>query len=138
MARAWPSPNRIPHQHAQICAPSQEEAAELLNVSMTLERRHLDASQRGSTSTALAGSIASAMRLLVKAILAGTSDKFIRGSHDTDTMLGHLESGRGLGRDIIEGFLHGVPGINSGSVKQQLANLKASGLIGDDMAVSPW
>jgi hypothetical protein len=87
-----------------------------------------NATQRGTTSTALAGTIASAIRFLLKDVLTeGTSAEFCRGSRDVDTMLGHLVSGRGIGRDSILDFLKDVPGINQYTVEHQLANLKASG-----------
>jgi hypothetical protein len=50
-------------------------------------------------------------------------------------MLGQAITERGLGREIIEEFLDGIPGINKKTVTQQLANLKASG---DYDEISCW
>jgi len=81
----------------------------------------------------------SAYRFLTKVVLAGgVSQKFL-GNHDLPKLRGNLEHGRGLGADLILDFLNGprdehtgerphpIPGVNTGSVIQQLANLKASG-----------
>jgi hypothetical protein len=79
-----------------------------------------NATQRGSTSTALAGTVASAARILAKMAF-------------TDTLPPTLEISRveiekhGIGWATICKFLPDIHGINSGSVQQQLANLKASG-----------
>jgi septal ring factor EnvC (AmiA/AmiB activator) len=40
---------------------------------------------------------------------------------------GRIASSDGIGRDLILDFLHDTPGINAGSVRQQLSNLKTSG-----------
>ena len=89
-----------------------------------------NATQRGNSGTALAGSVASAIRFLGKAIMTGAdlgkifprwsqkAQEVVRGQFVTDT---------GVGWSVIEDFLTDVPGINEGTVKQQLANLKASG-----------
>lgn len=90
-----------------------------------------NATQRGNTSAALAGSVASAIRYLSKAILTGNRNllkNFSEGSeYSLGSLQGNLTSEKGLGRDIVVSFLDGTPGINEGSVQQQLANLKASG-----------
>ena len=44
-----------------------------------------------------------------------------------ETLRGQLQTDKGLGQSVIVTFLKGVPGINDGSVQQQLANLKSSG-----------
>lgn len=89
-----------------------------------------NATQRGNSGTALAGSIAAAIRITAKAALTGTvlktgSGNFSRSS--LDEVRGNLGSERGIGRDVLLAFLDGVPGINEGVVKQQLASLKDSG-----------
>jgi hypothetical protein len=56
---------------------------------------------------------------------AGGTENFFRSS-DLPELRGNLTSERGLGREIIVRFLDGVPGINDGTVQQQLANLKSS------------
>jgi hypothetical protein len=87
-----------------------------------------NATQRGNSSTALAGTVASAVRYLAKAIMTGevVSQKFL-GKDDLAKVQGNITSQRGLGEDIILRFLTDIPGINSGVVQQQLANIKASG-----------
>ena len=58
----------------------------------------------------------------------GVIQKFLNESGlDLDTIRCHLTGERGLGQKIIVKFLDGTPGINDGSVQQQLASLKASG-----------
>jgi ParB-like nuclease domain len=85
-----------------------------------------NATQRGNTSTALAGTVASAVRFLAKAILTGVTEKFF-SDFDLQTLRSHLLGERGLGREVLLAFLPDIPGINAGSVQHQLANLKASG-----------
>lgn len=86
-----------------------------------------NATQRGNTSTAVAGSVASAVRFLAKAVMTGTSEEFFGGSRGLETVRGQMTTDRGIGRDVIVRLLHNVPGINDGSVQQQLANLRKSG-----------
>jgi ParB/RepB/Spo0J family partition protein len=88
-----------------------------------------NATQRGNSSTAVAGTVASAVRFLAKAIMVGsaTSEKIFRSAKELETARGIFESERGMGRDIVVRFLDGVPGVNDGTVQQQLANLKSSG-----------
>jgi hypothetical protein len=86
-----------------------------------------NATQRGNSGTALAGSVAAAIRFLARAIMTGTSEEFFGGSRALDTVRGQIMTDRGIGREIIARFLEGVPGINDGTVQQQIANLKSSG-----------
>jgi hypothetical protein len=79
-----------------------------------------NATQRGNSGTAQAGSVAAAVRFIAKAILTGTEIEGVEIS--TPKM---VEQGIGW-RPVVQ-FLDGVPGINMGSVQQALANLKASG-----------
>jgi hypothetical protein len=44
-----------------------------------------------------------------------------------EVMLGQAGAERGIGYDVILEFLDEIPGVNMNTVKQQLANLKASG-----------
>lgn len=85
-----------------------------------------NATQRGNSGTALAGSIASAIRFLAKAAITGTMSKFfdIPGEEE---VRGNLMSDHGLGERVILRFLSEVPGISQNAVRQQIANLKASG-----------
>jgi len=77
----------------------------------------------------LAGSAAAAIRFLARAIMTGAevSEKFFRNPLERDQARGNLASDRGIGRDVVVRFLDGVPGINDGTVRQQLSNLKSSG-----------
>jgi hypothetical protein len=44
-----------------------------------------------------------------------------------NTLRGQLQTTKGIGHEVVERFLDGVPGMNEATVKQQIANLKASG-----------
>ncbi len=72
-----------------------------------------NASQRGNGSTAVAGTVASAIRFKAREAFLGLSPKIGRKSD--------------VGEPEITEFLDGIPGVNEGTVKAQLANLKASG-----------
>ena len=77
-----------------------------------------NATQRGNTSTALAGSVAAAVRLILLrelSLVASTSER--HGAQKRD----------GVGRDAIVKELDGVFGINDNVVRVQLANIKSSG-----------
>jgi hypothetical protein len=91
-----------------------------------------NATQRGNTGTAIAGSVASAVRFLAKALF--THDKDLRqlaqvwsSEHAFQQSLQSLTSDRGLGEQPITALLDDIPGINEKVVRQQLGNLKASG-----------
>jgi len=77
-----------------------------------------NATQRGSTSTAVAGSVAAALKYLAK-----------HGGDDTAGNPAALNktNAHGIGWSQIVDFLDGVPGVNKNTVVEQLANLKASG-----------
>jgi hypothetical protein len=79
-----------------------------------------NATQRGNGSTAVAGTVASAIRFLAKAVMTGVSGDFTSKS-------GRPVLAEDIGRDVIVRFLRGIPGVTDESTKQQLANLKASG-----------
>jgi hypothetical protein len=85
-----------------------------------------NATQRGLSSTALTGTVAAAMRYIAKGILTGSTEKFFSTFH-MPTLRDRLVSERGMGREVLTAFLSDIPGINDGSVQQQLANLKSSG-----------
>lgn len=76
-----------------------------------------NATQRGTDSTSVAGTVAGAIRLIAKDIFTReiTSEK--RGRNHRD----------GIGEPAIAKFLKGIPGITENVIKQQVANLKASG-----------
>jgi ParB-like nuclease domain len=80
-----------------------------------------NATQRGNSSTALAGSIAGALKIVAR-------KAFSEDSGNPETYKVDLDGlSRGVGGTQIERFLCGVPGINSNIIKQQLALLKSSG-----------
>lgn len=88
-----------------------------------------NASQRGNTATAIAGSVAAAVRYLAKAMISGDgSEQMFRTPHERKTALGNLESERGIGRDLVVRFLAGVPGMSARVIQSQLASLKHSGI----------
>jgi hypothetical protein len=78
-----------------------------------------NATQRGNTGTALAGSIAAAIKDLAREEMLGT------GGITSANIGGQARDG--IGRDRILEALKGVPGITEHVIQQQLANLKASG-----------
>src|SRR5215471_10635939 len=87
-----------------------------------------NATQRGNSGTAMAGSIASAIRYIAKVLLSGNLSGFPeRSKRSTEVARGQIATERGLGEPIITEFLDGVPGINKNTVTQQLAILKDSG-----------
>ncbi len=83
-----------------------------------------NATQRGNNSTAQNGSVASAVRLIAKAVLTGQSSKIFELS---EREAKQFTNDQGLGQAPVVRFLDGVPGINSGTVMQSLASLKDSG-----------
>ena len=84
-----------------------------------------NATQRNNAGTAVAGSVASAIKFLAKGIMSGLSRDFPGKS--IEHARGNVANGRGVGSDLIHQFLENVPGMNQNIIKQQLANLKASG-----------
>jgi len=87
-----------------------------------------NATQRGHSSTALTGTVASAIKYIAKVILTGrnVADEFI-SKFDIPTLRRRMLSEDGMGREIVLAFLHDIPGINAPALQQQIANLKASG-----------
>jgi hypothetical protein len=91
-----------------------------------------NATQRGHSGTALAGSVAAALRLIAKYLLTGNIRRILQMSERGEqTVLGKLsaEGGEGLGRDLLVRYFHEkkIPGMGDWTVQQQMANLKASG-----------
>jgi ParB-like nuclease domain len=77
-----------------------------------------NATQRGNTSTALAGSVAAAIREISLRRLSTLEIKSEKlGGQNRD----------GVGQDAILNELRGIPGITDNTIRQQLANLKSSG-----------
>ena len=99
--------------------------ADLDDAAMVRVYARENATQRGNTGTAQAGSVASAIRFIAKASLGGVLGEICQ--NDADKVRGNIASDRGLGWSVVVDFLAGVPGINESTVKQALANLKASG-----------
>jgi ParB-like chromosome segregation protein Spo0J len=87
-----------------------------------------NATQRGVSSTALAGTVAAAMKYVAKGILTGTgfAEKFFC-KFDMRYVRSRLLGEDGMGAEVLLAFLDDIPGINVGSIKHQLANLKYSG-----------
>jgi hypothetical protein len=81
-----------------------------------------NATQRDNTTTAIAGSLASAIRFLVRQILTETG--VVNSPQPTEELLENLQTDKGLGRRVILEFLAEIPGISDSVVKEQLANLK--------------
>jgi hypothetical protein len=92
-----------------------------------------NATQRGNSGTALAGSVAAALRIVVKAILTGNLGRILPrlSERSEQTVVGQLtaEDSEGLGRRLLVAFFHEhkIPNMGDWTVQQQLANLKASG-----------
>jgi hypothetical protein len=91
-----------------------------------------NATHRGNSSTAMAGSVASSVRYLAKIILLNQSgriddDHLVISSSELKRLRRNIANNEGLGRQIVCSFLKDVPGVNDRSVQQQLAVLKDSG-----------
>lgn len=106
-----------------------------------------NATQRGFTNTALAGSVASALRRLTRIVLTGHALKFQSIFPNPHKTMHDVESGEGIGQDLIFDFLQGrsrarrskakptsnashvdaMPDLKRSMVQHQLANLKTSG-----------
>jgi ParB-like nuclease domain len=88
-----------------------------------------NATQRGNTGTAQAGSVASAIRFIAKTVLGGVDVARILATSDkgVEIIRGQLAGEKGIGHEVIERLLTDVPNINAGTVQQALVNLKASG-----------
>jgi ParB-like chromosome segregation protein Spo0J len=85
-----------------------------------------NATQRGDSSTAVAGSVASALRFVAKAILTDNPAAIaITREQELEALKGHLCGSRGIGEPVLTKFLNGI--VNQHTVREQLANLKASG-----------
>ncbi len=85
--------------------------------------------QRGNSDTALAGSVAAAVRVLAKMLMTWTGKGGLAKFNQTSlaVLRGHLESENGLGHSAVLQLLgEDIPGINTSSVKPQLTSLKMS------------
>jgi hypothetical protein len=85
-----------------------------------------NATQRGNNAVAEAGSVAAAIRWLAKAIVTGVCEEFFT-NHDLPKLRGNLTGPRGLGLRAIEAFLGDAFSGETWTLREHLANLKASG-----------
>ncbi|SED60197.1 hypothetical protein SAMN05444161_3563 [Rhizobiales bacterium GAS191] len=84
-----------------------------------------NSTQRGDMGTATAGTAAAALKLKVKeAFVSQNRDTKGKGSASAKT---HVLKGDGIGEKVIVEFLKSVHGFGHAVVREQLANLKASG-----------
>ena len=97
-----------------------------------------NATQRGNTSAAVAGTVAAAVRFLAKLLLGVTPERMrsdvLGGKREAETFLGMIQTKDGIGRDGVLRVLPkdakgecAVPGITDRVVQEQLAALKSSG-----------
>lgn len=88
-----------------------------------------NATQRGNSGTAQAGSIAAAVRILAKALATGNlvpiGTRLTKRGIEVAT--GTMASGDGIGVGLIEELLSDIPGMSHRVVQEQLGILKASG-----------
>jgi ParB-like chromosome segregation protein Spo0J len=87
-----------------------------------------NATQRGNTSTAAAGTVLAAVRYIAYAVMTGEQgfSQIWEKPEDLSKLQGNIASLKGIGVPVILAFLADVPGVNKASVTAQLANLKAS------------
>jgi hypothetical protein len=86
-----------------------------------------NATQRGNTGTAITGSVASALRYLLKLALT-SNERFVQFCTNLDvaTVVGNITSDKkGMGRMVIAKFFNGA--MKESDINHQLANLKTSG-----------
>jgi ParB-like chromosome segregation protein Spo0J len=85
--------------------------------------------QRGDQGLAMAGAVGSAIRHILKVVL--TNNRRFSWIHDNRVNLeeirGNIMSQKGLGVPCIMKFFKGISGVTENVVRDQLANLKASG-----------
>jgi hypothetical protein len=87
--------------------------------------------QRGNSGTALAGSVAAALKLIAQAVLTGNLARILArlSERGGQTIEGHLlkADADGIGERLITRYFHEqhVSGMGQYTVEQQLANLKS-------------
>jgi hypothetical protein len=90
-----------------------------------------NATQRVNSGTALAGSVAAALKLIAKHVLTGNTSRILEVSERAEKIMeGQLKAGEyEVGEPLITRYFHeqGVSVMGQYTVQQQLANLKASG-----------
>jgi hypothetical protein len=113
--------------HASRAEPDEGED-DMDDVAMLRVYATENATQRGNTGAAQAGTVASAIRLLAKAELTGNLGKILPTSpRGEEIMVGNLTHEDGIGWRAVLALLPNVRGLTEGAVRAQLANLKASG-----------
>lgn len=85
-----------------------------------------NATQRGNTGSAQAGTVAAAIRLLAKGLATGLPLTFVKGGRHPANARGQFISD-GIGSPLIMQLLDGIDGVSLRMVNDQLANLKSSG-----------
>jgi flagellar biosynthesis GTPase FlhF len=83
-----------------------------------------NATQRGNTSPAIAGSVAAAIRLILQKEF---DNDILRVEFDTQNQDGRGGRREGVGRRLILEILKNIPGYGDAVIRQQLANIKTSG-----------
>ena len=89
-----------------------------------------NATQRGNSGTAVAGAVATAIMQIARSLIS--NEEYLAGIPATsakaiEVARGNLMNGRGVGHELVEAFLHDIPGVNKNLIKEQLAALKSSG-----------
>jgi chemotaxis protein histidine kinase CheA len=88
-----------------------------------------NATQRGDSGTARTGSVASALRILAKAVMTGHVSIILETCNEKarSIITGLFEKQGEIGAPLILKVLHDVPGITTYSIQKSLDTLKASG-----------
>jgi hypothetical protein len=88
-----------------------------------------NATQRGDSGTARTGSVASALRILAKAVMTGHVSIILETCNEKarSIITGLFEKQGEIGATLILKVLHDVPGITTYSIQKSLDTLKASG-----------
>jgi len=85
-----------------------------------------NATQRGNSGAARAGSVASALKIMAKRILTHCYPEIGRAG-SVNALIGNATGLKGIGEPCITDYLKTVPGISKATVSADLASLKASG-----------
>jgi hypothetical protein len=86
-----------------------------------------NATQRGVMSSAVAGTVAAALRLVLKDASACSDEESSTGNFASSSHGGSQIGDKTIGRPAILHIIGNVPGMNDSKVKEQLAILKSSG-----------
>ena len=89
-----------------------------------------NATQRGNIGAAVTGAVATSIMEIARLLISDPEHLariLARSSKAIETAQGNLMNGHGVGHDLIEAFLKGVPGITTYIVQEQIATLKSSG-----------